>query len=328
MATCRNGHENPEAQHFCGECGAALVAEPVGKSQEPPTRHPTGKREHIKSRQRGDESNPVKRPDKSVAESLALAEAEAEVAEAEAAAAAARARALRARNAAASGSQPVAKRSTPKPRQQPPRDPVTGKPVAAQPPPRDPITGKLVAAQPPPRDPVTGKPVAAQPPPRDPITGKLVAAQPRNPLARGLIIVGSLALAIATFLPFDEPVGFHRIQHNTLIQDGFGWILIALAVITAVTGYRVGQGQSDKWWGPIIPCGLAGLLVIWLATDTDLRTLYPVGPDGTIDPSQPGVVTALGIAVYVAGAGVAAALVGAWMLRQTAGLNDSQSWEH
>jgi len=163
---------------------------------------------------------------------------------------------------------------------------------------------------------------------RDPITGKPVATQPRNPLALGLIIVGCLAMAIATFLPFDEPVGFHRIQHNTLIQGGTGWILIALAVITAVTGYRVGQGQSANWWLPLIPCGLAGLLVIWLATDTDLRTLYPVGPDGALDTSQPGVVTALGIAVYVAGAGVAAALVGGLMLRQTAGLNASRSWEH
>ena len=163
---------------------------------------------------------------------------------------------------------------------------------------------------------------------RDPITGKPVATQPRNPLALGLIIVGSLAMAIATFLPFDEPVGFHRIQHHTLIQGGTGWILIALAVIAAVTGYRVGQGQSANWWLPLIPCGLAGLLVIWLATDTDLRTLYPVGPDGALDTSQPGVVTALGIAVYVAGAGVAGALVGALMLRQTAGLNASRSWEH
>jgi len=73
---------------------------------------------------------------------------------------------------------------------------------------------------------------------------------------------------------------------------------------------------------------LAALLVIWLATDKDLRTLYPVGLDGSIDSSQPGVVTNLGIAVYVAGVGVAAAFIGALMLRQTAGLNNSQSWEH
>ncbi len=121
MATCPNGHDNPEGQHFCGECGAPLVASSVGKSPTPTTGHPSGKREHIQSPQRGDESKSVTRPDKSAAELLALAEAEAEVAQAEAAAAAAHARVVRAMNTAASGTQPVAKRSTRKPRQQPPR---------------------------------------------------------------------------------------------------------------------------------------------------------------------------------------------------------------
>ncbi len=127
MATCPNGHENPDHAHFCSECGAPLVARPT-----PTTGHPSGKREHIKSPQRGDESKPVKRPDKSAAELLALAEAaEAEAAEAEARAAAAHARVAQ---AMASGSQPgqpakisdpsplksgqsVSKRSAPKPRQ-------------------------------------------------------------------------------------------------------------------------------------------------------------------------------------------------------------------
>lgn len=151
----------------------------------------------------------------------------------------------------------------------------------------------------------------------DPRTRKTAAPQPGNPLALGLIIVGSLAMAIATFLPFNEPIGIHRIQHNTLVQSGSGWILIALAFITAATGYRASQGQTANWWLPIIPSGLAALLVIWLATDKDLRTLYPVRPGGSLNTSVPGLVTALGIAVYVAGAGVAAALVGALMLRRT-----------
>jgi len=109
MTICPNGHENLKGQHFCGECGAALIT---------------------KSPQQGDESKSVKRPDKSAAESLALAEAEVEVAEAEAAAAAARARVVRLKNIAY-GLQPVAKLSTPKPRQQsPPKQPIsTGGPA-------------------------------------------------------------------------------------------------------------------------------------------------------------------------------------------------------
>ncbi len=40
MATCPKGHENLEGQHFCGECGAPLVAIPG---------HPSGTREHNQS---------------------------------------------------------------------------------------------------------------------------------------------------------------------------------------------------------------------------------------------------------------------------------------
>src|ERR1700736_3174987 len=103
MATCPNGHENPEGQNFCGECGASLVATPADESPTPATDQPRGKREHIETReQHGDESKSVKPPDDSPAKSHALAEAElaeaeapAELAEAEAAAAADRARVAR-----------------------------------------------------------------------------------------------------------------------------------------------------------------------------------------------------------------------------------------
>jgi hypothetical protein len=95
MATCPNGHENPEGQNFCGECGASLVARPADEPPTPSTGQPRGKPESRE--QRGDESELVKSPDHSSPKSHALAEAEAavEVAEAEAAAAAARARVAR-----------------------------------------------------------------------------------------------------------------------------------------------------------------------------------------------------------------------------------------
>jgi hypothetical protein len=42
MVTCRNGHQNPAHEHFCGECGAALpVACPNGH-QNPPHHHYCG----------------------------------------------------------------------------------------------------------------------------------------------------------------------------------------------------------------------------------------------------------------------------------------------
>ncbi len=98
MATCPKGHENPESQHFCGECGTPLVARPVGTPPTPPghpTGHPSGKREHSQSSLHGDDNT-------SAAEARALAaEAEAEAAKAQAQAAAAHAHVEEARAATA-----------------------------------------------------------------------------------------------------------------------------------------------------------------------------------------------------------------------------------
>jgi hypothetical protein len=138
-----------------------------------------------------------------------------------------------------------------------------------------------------------------------------------NPLAFGLVIVGAFAMAIAAFLPLYEPPGFFRmVQENTLIQHD-GWILVVLAVLIAASGFRVAQHNGKGWAVPFVLCVVAGIFVAVWATDKDMRTLYPVGPDGSPMTSQPGTVTYLGIAIYVAGVGVAAALIGSLMLRQS-----------
>jgi hypothetical protein len=77
------------------------------------------------------------------------------------------------------------------------------------------------------------------------------------------------------------------------------------------TGYRASQGYRSERWTLIVVCAIAAVFIVADANDTDLRTLYPVGANGTLDTSQPGVLASLGIAIYVAGAGVAAAFVGA-----------------
>jgi hypothetical protein len=137
-----------------------------------------------------------------------------------------------------------------------------------------------------------------------------------NPLGLGLLIVGALATAIAAFLPLDEPTGaFHRVEDNTLIQHG-GWMLIVFALAIAVSGYRVSQGKRRQWWVPTLLCAIAAALIVLNANDESLRTLYPIGSDGVPDTSQPGKVADLGVAIYVAGAGIAAALIGSLMLRQ------------
>ena len=82
----------------------------------------------------------------------------------------------------------------------------------------------------------------------------------RNPLGLGLVITGALAIALGTFLPFQESPRFREIEQNTLIQNPSGWVLIALALGIVVTGYRVGQGLSTKWWQPTLLSVGAGAL--------------------------------------------------------------------
>jgi hypothetical protein len=140
-------------------------------------------------------------------------------------------------------------------------------------------------------------------------------APPDNPLALGLVIVGAVALAISTFLPLVEPTGtFRMVEHNTLIHRG-GWMLIALALGIAASGYRVSQGRWTARWVPIALCVSTAALIA--LNDKDLRTLYPVGPDGNPITTEPGMVANPGIAIYVAGAGVAAAFIGSVMLLQS-----------
>jgi hypothetical protein len=131
-------------------------------------------------------------------------------------------------------------------------------------------------------------------------------------------MVGAGAIAIAAFLPLDQPTGvFRMVEDNTLIQHG-GWWLIALALGIAASSYSVNQGRMRQPWLSILLCVITAAVVIGIGNAKSLRTVYPVGPNGIPDTSKPGIVASLGIAVYVAGTGVAAALIGSLMLRQSA----------
>jgi hypothetical protein len=131
----------------------------------------------------------------------------------------------------------------------------------------------------------------------------------------GLVLVGAAAVAVATFLPFDEPTGpFSVVRQNTLIQLGSWWFLV-LAIAIAVTAYRASQLRRGEWVVPIIFSALAVIAIVVLFNDEDLRTLYPIGANGTPETSAPGTVATLGVAIYVAGAGVAAAFIGSVLLR-------------
>jgi hypothetical protein len=139
-----------------------------------------------------------------------------------------------------------------------------------------------------------------------------------NPLGLGLLIVGAAALAISTFLPLVQPVNALRmVQDNTLIQHG-GWPLIGLALGIAASGYRASRGKPIQVVLCLVLCTIAAVVVVADATDTGMRTLYPVQLNGTVDTSQPGTVASLGIAIYGAGAGIAAAFIGSLIVAQSA----------
>jgi hypothetical protein len=130
------------------------------------------------------------------------------------------------------------------------------------------------------------------------------------------MLVGAAVMVISTLLPFDEPTtAFGRVSQNTLIQNGGGWYVITPAAVIAYTGFRASRRNGEGWVVPIIFSVLAALIIGYLASDKGMRTLYPVGLNGTIDTSGPGVVTNLGIAIYVTGVGVALTLIGAVLIK-------------
>jgi hypothetical protein len=140
-----------------------------------------------------------------------------------------------------------------------------------------------------------------------------------SPSAAGTAAVGGALLALASFLPLDQPSGvFARVQSNTLIQHGYWWVLIggAAIVLAALRAYTTGKRSETT--SVLILGVIAAVLVIYAAQDTGLRTLYPIGPGGEPETSATGTVVPLGIAIYVAGAGVLLALLGGWTMRTTA----------
>ncbi|MGA9314516.1 MAG: hypothetical protein WBV77_07805 [Solirubrobacteraceae bacterium] len=140
-----------------------------------------------------------------------------------------------------------------------------------------------------------------------------------SPVAAGTAAGGGVLLALASFLPLDQPSGaFARVQSNTLIQHGYWWVLIGAAAIALAALRAYTTGKRSETTSVLVLGVIAAVLVIYAAQDTSLRTLYPIGAGGEPETSATGIVVPLGIAIYVAGAGVLLALLGGWMMRQTA----------
>jgi ribosomal protein L32 len=140
-----------------------------------------------------------------------------------------------------------------------------------------------------------------------------------NPVGTVMAVVGGLLFALASFLPLDEPGGaFARVQSNSLIQHSEWWLLIVGAAIVVVALRSYTSGQRKQATSVLVLSVIAVGMAIYVAQNTGLRTLYPIGLSGEPEETGAGTVVPLGIAIYVAGAGALLALLGGWTMRRTA----------
>lgn len=110
---------------------------------------------------------------------------------------------------------------------------------------------------------------------------------------------------------------------NTLFQM-LGWQVLWQLFFIPYFGYLASQGKRFARRLLIGFCVLAAVHLVVVATDKDLRTMHVMGPGGAADSSGPGIVAGLGVAIYVAAAGVAIAIVGALALFEVA-RNESEN---
>jgi hypothetical protein len=139
-----------------------------------------------------------------------------------------------------------------------------------------------------------------------------------NPVGTALVVVGGALLALSSFLPLDEPSSALRVvQSNTLIEHSEWWLLIAgaILIIAALSSYASKRRPS---WSLFILAIVTAGIVVYLAQDKGLRTLYPVNTSGEAESSAQGTVVPLGIAIYIAGVGAVLSVIGVWVMRRTA----------
>jgi hypothetical protein len=132
-----------------------------------------------------------------------------------------------------------------------------------------------------------------------------------DPVGAALAVLGSLAALIAVFLPRVESAAFLRIESNTLIQSGDGYIVIGLAIGLAGATYRSRSG-GKRSIAPFV-CGAVLLVVaLYEGTSADALTLSRLSLTG--DPVGEGVKGTPAVGIYMVGVAGALGLIGAWRM--------------
>ena len=126
--------------------------------------------------------------------------------------------------------------------------------------------------------------------------------------------MGGALLILAAFLPVDESTSaFTRVSANTLIQQE-EWLLPIFGLIVLVAALEAYVSKRPRRWRSVI-LGLVTIgIVVYLAQDKGLRTLYSLNAHGEAEEGSQGTVVPLGIAIYVAGAGALLATIGGWVM--------------
>jgi fumarate reductase subunit D len=126
---------------------------------------------------------------------------------------------------------------------------------------------------------------------------------------------GALAVVIGEFLPLWDSgsVSFGRIQGNSALQSGSGWVSLAVSVIALILIIRALYAGA-RTMAPLVN----GLIILGYAiyngTSKDARTLCPASATSVSDPAcqvaQPG----LGVYAMAVG-GIALITAGVFILR-------------
>jgi hypothetical protein len=142
----------------------------------------------------------------------------------------------------------------------------------------------------------------------------------------GAIWVAAAAAALAiisVFLPRVESDTFFRVQDNTLIQSGDGWVIIGCAIGIAGAAYRAHRDRTRTW--AVLVLGLIVIGFAYYSGSGDRLELESAGSvlgERITDKASPGV------GIYAAGAAGVLAVFSGWALAGGGGTAFETNTEH
>jgi Uncharacterised protein family UPF0547 len=153
----------------------------------------------------------------------------------------------------------------------------------------------------------------AEPPPASPKVAEVQEEFEVNTAGVVLALLGATLLVIAVFLPHVESNKFFRVQDNSLIQGGDGWIFIGLAVGIGLATWAASQ-RHKRTWVVLILALIAAALAIYEGTG-DRVELSSVGGAGlSLDQALQTEHANPGLGIWAAGAGAVLAGLGGVLL--------------